>query len=525
MIVHGFYKLPEFLRPRVDNSSTNKKKLHFIETPKRGKIRNSGIEGLNSIMDFMTTTLNSYDSQRLSFLLGDEWGKWEKIDINRYYAVVKECVRIGAKKVGFIYSPTTVNPPKQGGDNFKILWDSSNQFTNGVDTPTGMVQFFQPAYEGLEGFINEFGKSVIEKPTEIDLLFLIKKQNDNKNESERIPSEDLCKGARKYLADEFAKLKTEEQKSDFKRKFPNSIDDMWDFGSSFSPFNLDNIKARKNYLINNPIHLRRGKLQLNKETKLMIHGDYETTFSVDLVDDEHGNWLFYGIPEKKNNFEIDLDKKTVKPLNTLEYAGGCDTFKSDKTVSLGSMGTIVIASKFDDTRADGGGIVQAIYVGRPKLAEFFWEEIMLASLYFGCVISVENDATTEYRLYFSNRLKNILNLNALALLGRKPDATIDPNRPNAAKNLTVINSSDPFIFAKQIELAQIYFEKHCEKLFFIEILEQAQIFNPDDRTKFDLLIGFMMCLLNLTGQIKVRQQDYKQEKLIKQYTINPILSY
>jgi len=520
MIVNGFYKLPEFLRPRVDTSSTNKKKLHFIDTPKRGgRTRGGTIEGLNSIMDFMPTTLNSYDSTRLSFLLGDEWGKWEKTDITRYYEIVKECVRVGARKVGFLYAPTTVNDDAHGGKNFKVLWEGSNQFEQGLDTATGMVKFFQPAWEGMEGFIDEYGMSVIEPPNEKTLQFLLDKQLQIPDPKERVGIEDLQKGAKKYIQDEYAKLKTEEQKSDFKRKFPTMEQDLWNFGSAFSPFNIDNIDSKITDLYNNPIPLRRGKLELQTESFVGTNGDLVHKYNVEFVDDLNGNWLIRALPEKPNNFEINWDRKSVTPLNTLEYAGGSDTFRSDKSNQLGSKGTIVIGSKFDETKPDGGGTIDAIYVGRPKLTQFFWKELMLAGLYWGCTITTEADATQEVRKYMANTMKNELDLNCLSILGRKPNEAFDPTRKNNEKSVVLTFSSDPFVYAKMVELAQIYFEKYCNKIQFPQILEEAKLFNPDERTKFDLMIGFMMCLLNLTGQTKSRKTDYKNEKIIQEYEI------
>jgi hypothetical protein len=369
--------------------------------------------------------------------------------------------------------------------------------------------------------------SVIEPPDEITLQYLINRQLSIPDAKERIPTEDLAKGAKKYLDDEFAKLKTEEQRSDFRRKFPRQVSDMFDFGTTYSPFNLSNINHRLDYLRDNPVPLRKGKFVLKKSNVVGIDGDMKLDFNVEFEDNEHGNWLIYEFPKKPNQFEIDWDKKICKPLNSLEYGGGADTFRSDKTEHLGSKGSIVIGSKLDVSKPDGeeGGVIMATYIDRPRLAEFFWEEILLVSMFYGCTVSIENDATTEYRLYFSNRLKNALNLNCLPMLGRRPDAAIDPNRATPIKNIAVTNSSDPFVFAKQIELAQKYFERYCHKIYFPAILEQAKQFNPDKRTPFDLLMGFMMCLLNLTGQSKARAMDYKNENLIPTYQVKTPLKY
>ena len=526
MIRYGFFNTPEFLRPRLDRSGTNKKELLFVETPERGKNKFTTIEGLNSKIDFQPLTLNSYDSTRLSFLLGDEWGKLEKIDVNRLYEVLKECVRQGARKVGFILSPTTINPPDKGGNNFKILWDNSNQFEYGLDTPTGMVQYFQPAEEGMDGFIDEFGMSVIDKPDEKTLEFLVKKQLQIPDPKERIPTEDLIKGAKKYLEDEYSKLKTEEQRSDFRRKFPRQVSDMFDFGTTYSPFHLGNINERLDQLRVSSVPLRRGKFVLLKKRGVGIDGDEFLDFNVEFEDNPHGSWLIYEFPKKQNHFEIDWDKKICRPLNTLEYGGGADTFKFDKTENLGSKGCIWIGSKMDISKPDDseGGIPMAYYLDRPDLTDFFWDEILLASLFYGCTVTVEKDASQEFKKYFSNRMPNLLGLNCLPLLGRRPDLAIDTDRPITSKNINDTSSGDPFVFGKQIELGQIYFYRYCHKIHFPQLLEEAKLFNPDKRTKYDTVIGFLMMLLNICGQTKARAKEYKNEsnseKMVPVFEIN-----
>jgi hypothetical protein len=519
MVRYAFFKLPSFLKPRVDKSSTSKKDLVFLIPPERGKNAEMKIEGLNSRIDYQPLTSTPYDSRRVNLLLFDESGKVERHNINKLWSVVKECVKKGASKIGYAIFPTTVGEANKGGDNFKELWNNSSQYDFGLDTPSGLIQYFVPSYEGLEGFIDKHGFSVVEEPDVNKLEELVEIQS-KKEEGQRIPIDFLKMGARKYLSFQLEKLKSDTDKADFKRKYPITPDDSFDFGNAFSPFNLENIKEQEIFLRNNPIPLRRGKFSLSSSSKTNNLGDLVTDYNVFFEDSVHGNWLIYALPEKENNFEVDINKKIVRPLNTTEYCIGADTFRSDDVQSLGSKGSIVVMSKFDPSREDGGGIVQATYLGRPKLAEFFFEEILLASLYYGCIASVENDATNEYRLYFANRVENRLNLNCLPLLGRKPDSAIDPLRAQTSRNMLVINSSDPFIFSKQIELGQKYFQRYTNKIYFPELLQQAREFNVDKRTKSDLLIGFLMALLGVSGQSKAKAMDYvKGESLIRTYEI------
>ena len=332
------------------------------------------------------------------------------------------------------------------------------------------------------------------------------------------------------MEDEFNKLKTEEQKSDFRRKFPFIIDHCWDFGSSYSPFNLDNIKNREIELKNFPVPLRRGKLEFIKTVYVNSMGDDETNYEVKFVDDENGGWLIYALPEQSNMFEVDKEKKIVKATNTLNISIGVDTFRFDSTKELGSMGAICVGNKFDMTKSTGneGGEILALYVGRPKLVEFFNEEILKCCLFYGGNATVEHDAGQEYRTYFSNRMKNLMDMNCMPLLGRKPNEAINPAQQLNAKNVSTTSSGDPYVFSKQISLAQIYFEKYCHKIHYLVILEDAKKFNPDNRTKSDITIAFMMCLLNMTGETKAKSIESKanqSQRFIREYKVKSICRY
>jgi hypothetical protein len=253
MIVYGFTALPEFMKPRMDGSTNSKRKLSFVEAAKRGKdaksVKVSGKrEGLNSFIDYRNTGLNAYDSGRQSFVLVDESGKWEEVDVSKYLMILTQVLKEGGAKRGFSYWPTTINPPKKGGANFKKVWDKANQFKYGRITPQRAVRFFQDAAEGLAGFIDEYGESVIDPPDEETLAYLVKKQEESPPR-ERIPTSDLTKGSAKYLDDQLAMLTDEEDRAEFKRMYPRKEDDMFEFGDDgTNDFNKDAIKAQKEEL-------------------------------------------------------------------------------------------------------------------------------------------------------------------------------------------------------------------------------------------------------------------------------------
>ena len=59
---------------------------------------------------------------------------------------------------------------ESGGKAFKDIWDDSDQedMIPGVNrTKSGLFRYFTPAYDGFEGFIDEYGNSIVNNPKKI----------------------------------------------------------------------------------------------------------------------------------------------------------------------------------------------------------------------------------------------------------------------------------------------------------------------------------------------------------------------
>jgi len=517
MIVPGFKGLPIFLRPVTDGPEDPQEKI-VLRRPSKSKtkkgVADTSRKGLNGIITKRDTTLNAYDSGRWSFVLVDEGGKMLKMDISKYWSILKQVLVRGAARVGFAYFPSTVNPPNQGGNNFKKLYELADQFKYAINKlPKQMVKYFKPAYDGLGGFIDQYGESVIEPPDEETLEYL-KQKNLEVEASERVPEEYLIMGAKKYLEHRLSLLEDDDDISEEKRMYPTQESHMFDFGDIVSPFNLANIEAQEKVMKENPQPLRRGKFVYNLISK-----------KVEFHDDKAGQWYMRKTLNdgESNKFTMD-GYGIVRPLNGHNYGGGSDTYRFDKTVELGSKGTIWIGRKLDISKDEDeeGGDPVAFYIGRPKLTELFWRELLLSSLYFGCTITVEKDATQEFIKYFGNTMPNFMDANCLPMLGKKPDVAIDQTRKNSDKDMGYgASSADPFVFAKQIELAVLYIEKYCHKIWYPGLLAELKEFDPSNRTKYDQVIGFMMMLLNIMGDFQQRKKEKpKARKVINLYSMN-----
>jgi hypothetical protein len=91
--------------------------------------------------------------------------------------------------------PSTVNEmTKAGGAEFKKVWDSANQFEH-PRTPNRLVRYFYAAFDGYVGFIDRYGNSVIDAPTEEQYEYLV----EHYVGAGDLEEADIRLGAREYL--------------------------------------------------------------------------------------------------------------------------------------------------------------------------------------------------------------------------------------------------------------------------------------------------------------------------------------
>lgn len=112
-IQFGFRHLPFFLQPTLANDKDSKTELVYaVPIDKKNKKASliDEVEGLNSRIDYQSTALNSYDQERLTWLLADEGGKWPTdVPFSQFLSIVAETFVEGADKTGFGEFPSTVN--------------------------------------------------------------------------------------------------------------------------------------------------------------------------------------------------------------------------------------------------------------------------------------------------------------------------------------------------------------------------------------------------------------------------------
>jgi len=111
--------------------------------------------------------------------------------------------------------------------------------------------------------------------------------------------------------------------------------------------------------------------------------------------------------------------------------------------------------------------------------------VLLAAEYYGYPTWYEHSAD-DYEGYFRERGKS-------GYLGRYPLSLIDPNKREKAERHKGTPIT-PFSLTRQLDNGIAYFEYHCDKIDFDEVLSTAKVFDPYDRTAYDCIVSFLMLI-------------------------------
>lgn len=504
MFLRGFKAMLPCFQEDFDTDS--EKYIRFVkQVDKRKKgVLAVAREGLNSFCDYLSNTINSYDGGRQSYNVPDEGGKrMPKVDINSYWSRLYKTFRVGSKKVGFGYLPTTVGDKKTGGLEFKKFWKEANQYRIDADTgkPVGInttnkcVRYFHSAAHGYSGYIDKFGKSIVDDP--IEPVFT----NDGTY---------VTIGARTAILRERKGLEGE-QLMEHRRDYPLDEYDMFALETGRCEFDEKRIVERIQYLEEHreEAFWRRGMLVDNYDPE-------QKRIIVDFVDHPTGNWWINRLPDVPNAYRKVGEQ--IEATNTLGYSGGADTYKNIFAED-GSEGVLAFMSKskMKDGQEDGM-LPDAIFVGRPKLIEQFNYQAFLGCLFYGCKINYEVDAGTWF-------YENFLAWNASMLLEWTPaiDLTKDNNKIKPGTE-----SGNPFQLAKQLEVMKMYsdgtsqvgYNGNCHRINFVPLLKDMLEYNHAERTPYHLTVAIMMALLPILSQTRAPRKP--QERKIQIMPVHKI---
>ncbi len=508
MVRHGYNCLPVFLKPRQLNRADSVTELVFAAKIVKGEAEDGGIR---SKINYRAPVLNAYDRGRLSRGLFDEGGKWPiDVDFAKFLSIVSKTMVKGAKRVGFAECPSTVNEmTKGGGAAYKKAWDGGNQFKYlHRPTPNRFVTYFSPAYDGYEGFIDYYGDSVIGEPTLEQYQYLVdkwvRKDPITGDVISELTEEDIKKGARAYVLGRRVGLTGDLLEEEI-RMNPCTVQEMFEAANTDCAFNSFNINQRKRYLEENPI-IKRSIIfyrDLDQNVKWRDATENEKNF----------HWRITYLPEAGQENKHKYVDGVKRPARTSDGVIAVDSYSNSQGGrKYGSKASAWIGRKLDILDPNNTGKPIGHLYGRPAVKESLHEQVMLAAEFYGYKVWYEHSAD-DYLSYFRERGK-------VGYLGTYPTSLIDPTKRENADRFKGVPIT-PFSLTKQLDYGIAYFENHCDQIDFEELLENALVFDPYDRTKYDCVVAFLILLACMMEPI--RKPKPPAEPLVKSY-MNPNFS-
>jgi len=158
------------------------------------------------------------------------------------------------------------------------------------------------------------------------------------------------------------------------------------------------------------------------------------------------------------------------------------------------------------------------YASRPPLAKIFYEDVLMASVFYGYPILIENNKYGIARHFESRGYDGYL-------MGR-PDHLKSPNSKINVKTKGIPSNSQDVIQA-HAHAIEAYIHDHVGinretgeigNMYFNKTLEDWIGFDINNRTKFDLTISAGLALL-AAQKVKVKQvkSNFDEKKFFRRY--------
>ena len=497
-------RLPFFFKPIMDGMDKPKTELSFripaskITKKNMYNSEEDTIEGLDTSIDWKNTEDNSYDGEKLLFLAHDESGKWLRPNnIKENWRVTKTCLRLGSKIIGKCMMGSTSNALSKGGSNFKDIYEDSSVLHRNANgqTKSGLYSLFIPMEWNMEGFIDLYGMPVFNAPEEpilgVDKILI-------KN------------GAIDYWEAEVDSLKSDaDALNEFYRQFPRTESHAFRDESKQSIFNLTKIYQQIDYNDSTirEHHTTRGSFHWRdgiQDSKVVWTPDSRGRFSV--------SW----IPSKSIQNNVYNRNGTSHPGNEHMGSFGCDSYDISAVVGgRGSNGSLHGMTKFHMDEAPVNEFFLE-YIARPQTAEIFFEEVLMACIFYGMPILIENNKprllyhfkNRGYRGFCLNRPDKLYNKLSKTEreLGGIPNSSEDVKQSHASAIESYI---EKFI---GMDLAGNYRDSdEIGTMPFTRTLEDWAKFDINDRTKFDASISSGLAIM--ANQKHIYIPEKKESKI------------
>jgi hypothetical protein len=491
---------PFFFKPIQDGMDRPKTELAYrIPASKltRRKLDSNDkledLEGLDTTIDWKNTGDNSYDGEKLKLLVHDESGKWERPDnILNNWRVTKTTLRLGSRVIGKCMMGSTSNALDKGGENFKRLYNDSDvtrRNRNG-QTSSGLYSLFIPMEWSYEGFIDTYGIPVFDTPTKP-----VKGIDGNYIEY----------GVIEHWQNEVDGLKQDQDGlNEYYRQFPRTEQHAFRDETKQSLFNLTKIYEQIDYNddLRNSQVITQGSFQWEngiQDSKVVFYPNKD------------GRFLISWVPPKHLQNRVIIKDGLKYPGNEHLGAFGCDSYDISGTVDVrGSNGSLHGLTKFSMEDVPPSHFFLE-YIARPQTSEIFFEEVLMALVFYGMPILAENNKA-RLLYYLKRRGYRPFSMN-------RPDKVWNNLSPTE-KEIGGIPSAGQDIIQAHASAIETYIEDyvgHNENgygnMYFQKTLNDWSRFNINNRTKHDATISSGFAIMACNKHLYSPSTTYKKEKV------------
>ena len=493
---------PFFFKPIQDGMDRPKTELayrvpasKFTRRKLDGNAKIEIITGLDTTIDWKNTGDNAYDGEKLKLLVHDESGKWERPNnILNNWRVTKTCLRLGSRIIGKCLMGSTSNALDKGGSNFKKLYNSSdvNKRNANGQTGSGLYSLFIPMEWNYEGFIDAYGLPVFDTP---------------KEPAKGPYGDDISIGVTEHWSNEANGLKGDQDAlNEYYRQFPRTEEHAFRDEAQNSIFNLAKIYEQIDYNddLDNSNVITRGSFQWQNGVK-----DSTVLFSPN----PQGRFLITWVPSLNLQNRHIFKNGLKHPGNEHIGAFGCDSYDiSGTTDGRGSKGALHGLTKFSMEDVPPSTFFLE-YVARPQTAEIFFEDVLMACVFYGMPILCENNKPRllyyfkrrGYRGYAMNRPDKLWNKLSPTEkeVGGVPNSSEDMKQSHAAAIEMYINSH-----------VGILEDGNYGSMYFNDTLRDWAGFDINNRTKFDAAISSGLAIMACNRDL------YRPNAIVEKQPIN-----
>lgn len=455
-------------------------------------------DGLMSVIDYTSSAgvVKKDGSKFNGFIEFDEEGKSE-VDVLQRWDVYKNSMALGdgTKILGECSHDSTVEEINAQGKAFLDLLETSDFFQRGDNgqTTSGLAAMVFPAYDGLEGFIDFFGQSVIQTPTERQ----IRMRPDGQFAI-------MGKGAYQYQQekrDDFIKKGTPAAMQSYRsyvKKYPwrtseLSIGTAGSMGFEYEVIDkriaeLRKLKSLGKLDVKTGNFYRHGGLEGAVYWKTEEGGKFDISFD---IEPQQAN-----LKKRSMGWNVNEQKfmSQYEPVYKSRFTIGADPVewsnkKTDSEASKQSDPAMTMKWEYDANIDKSNDPTdwktcncELYYRYRPKSLEEYCEDVLMAAEYFGAMIYPENNKTRLIEYIIDRGRGGYLKYDIDPRTGKMAD------KPGYYAQTQSKNEG-----FGEVKDWVIYHACKCKHIRLLEEIRNIRF--ADDLTRFDGLASWMAALL------------------------------